>query len=420
MTTAPNDIAQTLGLNRPKRHPLRRLTAYLALFALLGAGFWLFLADGSGNPQGPQFRTQAVKQGDLAVTVTATGTLQPRNSVEVGSELSGTITEVAVDFNDRVTPGQLLARLDTELLEAKLTAARASLQLAEARVDEASATVQETRAAERRCADLAKQKMCSTNDLDAAKAALARAHANEAMTRAQLAMAQAELAQQETNLAKATIRAPIGGVVLDRKVEPGQTVAASLQTPELFTLAEDLAKMELLVAVDEADIGQIREGMRATFSVDAYPERPFSAQVTQIRHAPEEVDGVVTYKTVLLVENPDLALLPGMTATAEIHAIELSGATLIPNAALRFTPPTTDSARSGNLLTRLLPRPPAQPKRQGGAQENGTKRVWTLQEGQPTPVAVKLGVSDGQWSQLLEGQLAPGSELLVETLENKR
>ena len=286
-----------------------------------------------------------MQRGNLTVVVTATGTLEPVNQVDVGSELSGIIDIVEVDYNDRVELGQVLARLDTDKLQAEVLQSQAALEAAQAKILEAQATVLETHLKSQRCDRLAVKKMCSQEDVDSSVAAYKRARAEEGSARAQVAEARAKLGADQTNFAKAVIHSPIDGIVLVRNVEPGQTVAATLQAPVLFTLAEDLAKMELHVDVDEADVGLVEAGQTAHFTVDAYPERTFPARITQVRFGSQTVDGVVTYETVLNVDNSDLSLRPGMTATADITVKRIENAILVPNAALRFTPPVQKKNR---------------------------------------------------------------------------
>jgi HlyD family secretion protein len=385
---------------------------------LLAAGALLWLLPGEESRL--RYETAEVQRGDLTVTVTATGTLQPVNQVDVGSELSGTIEAVAVDFNDKVQRGQVLALLDTDRLQAQVLESRASLQSNEAKVKEAHATVTETRLAFERCEKLAERQLCTTGDLDAARAAYARAQAAEASARAQVAVARATLDGKETELAKAEIRSPIDGLVLLRQIEPGQTVASSLQAPILFTLAEDLAQMELHVAVDEADVGSIGEGQTAEFTVDAWPERSFPANITQVRFAPQTIEGVVTYETVLAVDNSDLALRPGMTATAVIMVQQLADALLVPNAALRFTPPQTDAApRRRGAFGMLFPRP-LQTARRSNVERNGSPQVWMLRDGEPEAVAVKTGSSNGRVTELRSGELQPGDRVVVDAVSVKR
>ena len=362
-----------------------------------------------------RYETQPIALGDLTVTVSATGTLEPVNQVDVGSELSGTVDKVLVDFNDRVRAGQVLARLNTDKLDADVVEARASLASKRAKLKEAQATVQETRLAYERCGKLAERQLCSVEELDTARAKSVRAQAVSASAEAEVAVARATLEGKETEQNKATIHSPVDGLVLLRQIEPGQTVAASLQAPVLFTLAEDLTQMELHVAVDEADVGQVAEGQNAVFTVDAYPSRRFPAVITQVRFAPQTVDGVVTYETVLAVDNADLALRPGMTATAVIIVQQLDGVTLLPNTALRFSPPTAQRQQRSGVFGSLFPRPPTSSRRSNQVSGDG-QRVWVLRQGEPAAVSVKTGPSDGKHTQLIEGDLPIGSELVVGTL----
>jgi len=416
----PGDIHTSLNV-RTHSSRLHRwrwpLTAGLAVIIIM-----LYFITSSGDGETVvNYKTTPVTRGDLTLTVTATGTLQPLNQVEVGSELSGTIASVEVDFNDVVKVDQVLARLDTTALNSRIAEGKASQQQALAAVEESKATEMENRAGRKRCKELAKKQLCSPNDLDTAEAAYARAKAAVSSAKAQVAMAKAVLDGYETNLKKATIRSPINGIVLDRKVEPGQTVAASLQTPELFTLAEDLTHMELLVAVDEADIGQIRDGQEATFNVDTYPDMTFSGKISQIRHAPQTVDGVVSYETVLAVDNPQQLLLPGMTATAEITTRHISNALLIPNAALRYAPPVTEkkSQSGGSLFSRLFPRP-SHRSNQPAVAEGKDRTVWSLQDRKPTAILITVGASDGRNTEVLSGDLKPDMGLITDSSTGKQ
>lgn len=412
-----HDILNT-GRHSPGQRRLRWLVTAIPVLLLTGVALlWLL----PGEESALRYETAEVQQGDLTVTVTATGTLEPVNQVDVGSELSGIIETVAVDFNDKVQRGQVLARLDTDKLQAQVLESRAALQSNEAKVTETQATVLETRLAFERCEKLAERQLCTTGDLDTARAAHARARAAEASARAQVAEARATLDGKETELAKTEIRSPIDGLVLLRQIEPGQTVAASLQAPILFTLAEDLAQMELHVAVDEADVGRIAEGQTAAFTVDAWPERSFPARIIQVRFAPRTVEGVVTYETVLAVDNSDLALRPGMTATAVITVQELQDALLVPNAALRFTPPATAAAqpRQRGAFGMLFPRPPHTARR-SNVERNGIPQVWVLHDGEPEAVTVKTGASDGRFTELQSGELQPGDQVVVDAVSVKR
>lgn len=364
-----------------------------------------------------RYKTAEVRVGHLRVKVSATGKLEPITQVEVGTEVSGTIQAVEVDFNDRVKTGQVLARLDPDQSKAKHRQSEAALNLARARVQEAEATVTETTNKLRRTRDLIAKRLSSEEELDTVAAASGRAAALLAVTQAQVAQAQAQLDADRRTLDKTTIRSPIDGIVLKRQVQPGQTVAASLQTPVLFTLAENLAQMELKVAVDEADVGQVTQGQVASFTVDAYPDRDFPATLTQVRYAPETVDGVVTYGTLLALDNADLSLRPGMTATAEILVREEQDAVLVPNAALRFNPPKAQAAKgSGGLVAMLLPRRTPEVKRipEAGRRTGKGAKVWVLRDGVPAPVDVRTGATDGVSTQILDDGLAPGTQVLVD------
>jgi HlyD family secretion protein len=414
------DIAKVLELDH-KSGRRRRLKRWLVVVVLVAvaviAGAMFKKADKSATTQ---YETQKVQQGDLTVLVTATGTLQPTNEVEVGSEISGIVKTVDADYNDKVETGQVLAVLDTSKLEAQTTQSQAALESAKAKVLQAQATVSETSsklAQLKRVHELSGGKVPSQSELDAAQAAFERAKADEASANATVSQAKATLEANQTDLSKAVIRSPINGVVLTRSIEPGQTVAAAFQAPVLFTLAEDLTQMELHVDVDEADIGQIREGQEATFDVDAYPDRTFKASITQTRYGSKTVEGVVTYETVLKVDNSDLCLRPGMTATADIVVKKVDDAVLVPSAALRFTPPAPVEKRpSRGLLGAMLPRPPMQEsKPQNNGETNGKQqRIWTLKDGQLVAIPITIGATNGIMTEVLAGDVKPGTPLVVD------
>jgi len=410
------------------RHLLRWL-AWGALTLILGLAIfkWGLNRDTSKI----QYETTEAQQGDLTVTVSATGNLQPTDQVDVGSEVSGTIATVEVDYNDVVKAGQVLARLDTTKLAAQANQSRAAVESARAGLLQVQASLEEARlelARLTQARQLSGGRIPSAQVFEAAEAALKRAQADEAANRSKIAEAEAKLQVDQTNLDKAVIISPINGVVLVRSVEPGQTVAASLQAPVLFTLAEDLAKMELHVDVDEADVGQVLTGQFATFTVDAYPERTFPARISQVRYGAKTVDGVVTYATLLAVDNSDLSLRPGMTATANITVQELHDALLVPNAALRFVPPAkTEGSNKNNrsdasVLSRLFPRPRRDPPVRKEINNKGSKRaqkVWVAREGNLVQVPVTVGASDGTSTEVLEGDLQPGQEVVVDSVAAK-
>ncbi|RDD62458.1 efflux RND transporter periplasmic adaptor subunit [Ferruginivarius sediminum] len=410
------DLEAIVGAKR--RGWRRLLPAWPLALALLvlGGGATAYLTYVAAGPDGERrYITQAVTRGSLTVTVTATGTIEPTDEVEISSELSGMIEEVLVDYNDRVEKGQRLARLDTDKLEAQVRHARATLMAREAAVDEARATVAEKAADFERMRQLAAKDFASQQTLDAARAAHERAKAGLASAQADVEVARADLNVDETNLAKACICSPIDGVVLDRNVDPGQYVATSLQAPVLFTLADDLRRMELQVDVDEADVGQVREGQQATFTVDAYPDRTFPARISEVRYAPETVEGVVTYTAVLSIDNSDLSLRPGMTAVADIVVRDVTDALLVPNAALRFTPPATeDNGGDDGFLEILLPRPPQFRAPSENVAANGRRTLWILKDGAPAPVTVEVGPSDGANTVIAESDIAAGQRVIVD------
>ncbi|HMX15899.1 MAG TPA: efflux RND transporter periplasmic adaptor subunit, partial [Rhodocyclaceae bacterium] len=356
----------------------------------------------------------------LMVTVSATGTLQPTTSIDVGSEQSGTLAAVLVQENDRVKRGQLLARLDLAKLEDAVTKSRAALAAAEATVAQARATVAEAKASlarMRQVSELSKGKVPSKTEMETAEAAMERAVANEASARASVQQAQAALKTDETNLSKGTIRSPVDGVVLSRKVEPGQTVVAAMTIPVLFTLAEDLTSMELQVKVDEADVSNVKLGQPAGFTVSAWPGRSFPATIRRVGLGSTITDNVVTYKTVLSVKNDDLALRPGMTATASIVTAQRENALLVPNAALRFTPPAkSDDAKGGSFVSSLMPRPPAEARRPAAASADNPQ-VWVLTDRGPQAIPVRSGVSNGRQTEIVGGDLKAGMAVITEYQE---
>ena len=419
--TTSSDLASVLGPATGRRGAGRRWRLWLALatlLLLLVGGY--FLARRGSDASAPGYRTAAVSRGNLVVRVAATGNLQPTNQVDVGSELSGTMEAVYVDVNDKVKRGQILARLDLSRLQDQLANARGALAAAQSQVKLAAATVKETRLYFDRLTSmhaLSGGGEPSKVALDTAEAAWSRALASQANAIAAVAQARAQLSSDETNLAKASIRSPIDGVVLARTIEPGQTVAASLQAPVLFALAEDLSKMELQVDVDEADVGQVRDGQRATFTVDAYPGREYPAQVRRVGFGSQTKDGVVSYLTVLTVNNDDLSLRPGMTATASIVVSERKNALLVPSAALRFTPVSaaTTSRGSGGLLGRLMPRRPHGNASSTAGGSGKTRQVWILRDGQPVAVPVTIGASDGKLTEVISGNLKVGMMMITES-----
>ena len=381
----------------------------VAVLGAAGAWFWLARSQQSG---GVTYVTEAVTRGDLTVTVTATGTVEPTTEVEVSSELSGTLASIEVDYNDAVEVGQVLARLDHTKFNAQVANAEAALAAAKAELLQAEATQREATELYDAQAELERRGVVNHSDFVGYVATRDRAVAAVQAAQASLTLAEANLAMEKDDLEKTVIRSPIKGVVLDRDVSAGQIVAASLSAPTLFTLAEDLSKMQLLVDIDEADIGQVEVGNRASFTVDAYPGEIFPATITQVRYAPETTDDVVTYKGVLAVDNGEMMLRPGMTATATITVDEETGALLVPNAALRYAPPQVveDTGNGAGGLIGLI-----MPSRPGSDSATATgKSVWVLRDGTPVEVAVTPGASNGKLTIITEGDLAEGDQVITD------
>lgn len=392
-----------------------RWAAMLAVVAVVGGGAWYWLSQGGETRQVGYSASPATK-ADIVVTVSATGTVEPLNTVDISSELSGTVKEVLVDYNDEVEKGDVLATLDTDKLEANVEHAEASLMAAQANLAEAEVTQTEAEETYQRQQNLSKQGLTSEDALLSAKAASQRAVAAIDTAKANVRVAEADVKQEKTDLAKARIVSPIKGIVLSRDVEPGQIVASSYSAPTLFELAEDLNHMNLTVDIDEADIGEVKVGNLASFTVEAYQNLEFEAKITQLRYAPETVDGVVTYKGILEVNNDKLLLRPGMTATAEIIVAELNNVLTVPNAALRFAPPTTAQAESGGtgLIGMLMPRMPRSGGSVAAADAEGMRSIWVLRDNQPVEVKVRTGATDGSRTEIVEGDLAEGDRVITD------
>jgi HlyD family secretion protein len=378
------------------------LSTALAVLAAAVAAF-AALHPGAGAPLA--FETEGVTRGPVAARVTATGTLSARVTVEVGSQVSGRIQALYADFNDRVATGQVIARIDPQLFESEVAQARANLAAAQAAVQRAEAERAEAQRRASRVERLAAQNLTPEAEADAARTALQSADAQVASAEAALAQASAALERAETQLAYSTIVSPIDGVVISRDVDVGQTVAASFQAPTLFTLAEDLRKMQVHTHVAEADVGLVAPGMRVEFSVDAYVTERFHGEVKEVRFAPQREQNVVTYDAVVDVENPDLKLRPGMTADVRFLVAEREDALLVPNVALRFAPPPEVAAAAGLAAAEGA-------ARSGGAADR--RLVWVLGEAaRPEPREVRVGISDGRITEIVEGALEAGDRVIV-------
>ncbi len=401
-TSEPDaDMVRRLGVGAPRKRGFWTkgriwLASTLAVLLVIAASSAYFL-----RARPVEYLTATAARGDILVTVDATGTLQPREKVDVGAEISGRIDSVNVDFNDEVKRGQILAELDTEQLRAQLQQSEASLAAARATVRQSEATLAQTRTKTTRTQELFNRNTIARQDLEAAEADLQRAVATLQKSQADTTLAAARVTSDRTNLQKTRILSPIDGIVLDRRVEPGQAVAATMQTPVLFTLASDLKSMELQVDIDEADIGTVHEGQSAVFSVDAFAQRKFDAKLIAVYNAPKTTNGVVTYQGILLVDNSDQSLRPGLTATAEILVANIKGLLLVPNGALRFAPDKS-----------IVDAAPALPPAANGER---VSRVWVLEEGKPQPRAIKLGATNGTNTVVLSGELKAGETVIVDT-----
>lgn len=426
------DLDAFLGAPAPSKRA--RYLKWIAIAAGAILLIWIAASLFFGGTEEGGFATRKLERGDLTVSVSATGNLQPTNQVDVGSELSGLVTQVYVDNNDRVAKGQLLARLDTSRLQDQIAQSRAALMSAQASVGQAQATAAQARANLARLQEvyrLSGGKVPSATELDTGRAENARAQAAVRSAQASVAQARAQLSSDQTQFAKASILSPVNGVVLSRKVEPGQTVAASFNAPVLFVIAEDLSQMQLEVKVDEADVGSVGTGQRATFAVDAFPGRSFPARIERVdvganasgatgssssSSSTAAASSVVAYTAVLAVQNPELLLRPGMTATADIITSEKRNVLLVPNAALRFSP--EQKARSGGGVTSVL-MPPRRGNRNRANREvsigRGSRQTIYVvgEDGQPKPIQVTVGETNGSQTEVKGRGLRPGMEVIV-------
>ncbi len=419
------DIASLLEVSAPDVWYRRSMVwAGVVLTLVLVASFFYWQVQRAANAQ-PSYTTQAVTRGNLTLTVTANGTIQPTRSISIGSELSGAVRKVNVDVNDVIKKGQVLVELDTSKLQDQVLRSKAALAAAIAKVSQTEATKKEAAATLQRLqavAQLSGGKVPSKTELDSGLATYDRAVADDLSARAGVNDARAALSTDQINISKASISAPADGIVLTRTVDPGNAVAASLQAVTLFTVAEDLAKLRLWVYVDEADVGTVKIGQYATFTVSAYPSRNFPARITRVGFGSTITDNVVTYLTYLDVDNADLSLRPGMTATATITAQQRHNVLRVPNSALRFSPNVaeTESSKKTGMAASLLPKMPNSITRKSAASNASTAmatQVWVLPKngkGIAVPVAVKPGISDGRIAEIMSGNLELGMQVITD------
>ena len=357
--------------------------------------------------------TTTVSVGDVVQSVTATGSLEAVSTVDVGSQVSGTIASLSADFNSVVTRGQLLAELDPSLLHAQSEQARASLQSADATVDRFQVTLEDARAKAARSEELSARQLITASDLDAARVAVRMAAAQLRAGEAQRVQADAALRQCEVNERHARIYSPIDGIVISRSVDVGQTVAASMQAPTLFAIATDLSRLRLKASVSESDIGLVREGQAVTFRVDAYSGETFTGSVTQVRLQPTTTQNVVSYTTIIDVPNTGLRLRPGMTATTTIEIARADGVVRVPNTALRFRP-------TAAVFTALGQPQPAGPATRSGGQPGSAPAAaarpggaWAWVNARLDPVPLTTGISDGMYTQIVSGAPSASAQLVT-------
>ncbi|MGN1209637.1 MAG: efflux RND transporter periplasmic adaptor subunit [Duodenibacillus sp.] len=421
-TLTKNDLKAGSGVSLKVK-----LCGALIALALAGAAGWYFIGSGAGKT--PAYRTEALERGDLRVTVTANGTLNPVRTVSIGSELSGIVQSVLVDVNSSVKAGDTLIELDKAKLTANVHQAQAALSSAKASLAQAEATLAEATAKMRRYEELNKTsggQLPSRTELDVQRAAVLKAKAGVLSAKAAIEDAQATLETRRTDLSKASIKSPVDGVVLARSVEPGYAVAASLQAVELLTVATDLRELELQVDVDEADVGQVHEGQRVSFTVASYPNKHFKADLTKIAFgASDTTDNVVTYTTYLMVKNPQLALRPGMTATATIETAAKKNVLLVPNTALRFQPREQANAGSGVSVSAMMP-PMRSKGRKSGKQLslNQSERTQTVyvvgEDGRAQPRKVVTGLTDGRMTEIVSSDFKEGDKVIIDQLKARR
>ena len=366
---------------------MRKYLIYgIALLAIFGIGYKMLNRSAGGTV----YKTQKIENGDIMESITASGTINPLSTVSVGSQASGRIAEIYVDYNSVVKKGQLLALIDQENAKATVQQREAALEIAKAQVDVEENNIKYYKKALNRISKLNASKYSTEKDLEAAERDYDNAVAQLALEQAQVKQAQASLNSAQTELSYTEIKAPVDGIVISKAVEVGQTVAASFETPELFSVAEDLTKMQIEASVVEADIAKVKEGQKVRFTVDSYADDYFYGTVTQVRNEAITTSNVVTYTVVIGIDNSDMKLKPGMTANVEIITAEEKGVMLVPNQALRFYIDDSDNAKRYK-----------------------DRGVWIIKNGHPERVTVKIGVSDDDNTQILESTLKIGDEVIV-------
>jgi HlyD family secretion protein len=384
----------------------KRILLIIAVIAAVGVSVAAYYRSNAHQPAG--YVTAPITRGSVVQNVAATGTLQAVTTVQVGSQVSGTIKALHADFNSQVRKGEVVAELDPSLFETQVEQARASLLRLQAESDRARVDVEDTQVKLKRAQELWAQQLISRADLDTAEAAARQAQAAVKSAQAQVTQAQAVLNQNQVNLEHTIIRAPIDGIVISRNVDVGQTVASSLQAPTLFVIANDLTRMQVNASIDESDIGRIRAGQPVSFTVDAYPGDMFAGTVSQVRLDPKVESNVVSYTTIIDVPNPSMKLKPGMTATVNVEIARADDVLKVPTSALRFTP----ARQNAEAATSTERRAATAAGSQAGRTPGRGGRVWVVDEGQPKAIPVTVGITDGATT-AIEGQLAEGTRVIT-------
>jgi HlyD family secretion protein len=404
-------LEQELAKEEGGRAWVRKLAVWAGV-ALLIAGGVVWRIQTRPPPQ-PKFVLSPVTLGDIVESVQSTGTVQPLTQVQVGAQISGRIAKVFVDFNSIVKKGDVLAEIDPTLLGATVEQNRAQAAAAEAQLGRTQAALATAQAAFDRFERLRAENLASQADLDQSRGQRDVAQAEVAAARAQIIQTKAQLTYSRTNMTYTRIFAPIDGLVVSRNIDPGQTVAASFQAPTLFVIAEDLRRMRILAEIDEADVGKLKEGMKAEATVDAFTGEIFHGKVSQVRYNPNSVQGVVTYLAVVDVENPEMKLRPGMTATVTVKTREVKGVLRLPNAALRYRPTPPSRIEAGKEGVEYKPEPPPEPL------AHGKGRIYvvtdaTLGKEKAGPKVIDIGVTDGINTEVKTAELVLGAKVVTD------
>lgn len=369
---------------------MKKIIISVTLLVVVAGGLFFFFKKGD---DGPKFKTEAISRGNMTETVTASGTVNPVTNISVGTQVSGTIKKIYTDFNAPVKKGQILAEIDPSLFEAQVAQASANLYNAQANLQKIKSILVNDEKTYSRNKTLYEKNFIAKSDVDLAESTYNADKAQVESAKAQIAQASAALRNSQTNLRYTKIISPVNGIVVSRNIEVGQTVAASFQTPTLFLVAQDLTKMQIDTNVAEADIGKVQQGQNVEYTLDGYPDTIFKGKVKQVRIAPTTVQNVVTYDVVINVDNKDYKLKPGMTANVSIITSEKNNILMIPNAALRFTPP-----------------------RDADAPKYKEQGIWVLAGKKPHRISIKTGISDGNFTEILSSKSLEGKKVITETL----